>query len=176
MGNGYEGGGFRRLSHRRHRRFGPLRPSPGADGRQTFGRCFSKLFEQPIDLASATVCECTRSCIRATARSSASIRNAVRLSFEINLAVCELGLRAGRTQILAAYDQFMVKAYDCAAWGPTPLARSTRIGKLPALPVWDVTQRTLAEIRKASRIERSVLEAPAPDALRAVSQRCCTTV
>ena len=94
----------------------------------------------------------------------------MRVSFELNLAVCELGLRAGLTQIQAVYDQFMAKVYERAAWRPTPMARSTRIGKLPAyVGVWDVTQRTLAEMRKASGIDHSVLEAPAVPALREVS-------
>ena len=139
-------------------------------GPATFGESFSDLFEEPIDLASATVWECARFCIHPAARSSGSIRNATRVSFELNLAVCELGLRAGLTQIQAVYDQFMVKVYERAAWGPTPMARSTRIGKLPAyVGVWDVTQRTLAEMRRASGIERSVLEPQPVPALREVS-------
>lgn len=139
-------------------------------GPTTFGESFSNLFEEPIDLASATVWECARFCIHPAARSSGSIRNATRVSFELNLAVCELGLRAGLTQIQAVYDQFMVKVYERAAWGPTPMARSTRIGKLPAyVGIWDVTQRTLAEMRRASGIEHSVLEPQPAPALREVS-------
>lgn len=139
-------------------------------GPTTFGQCFSDRFEQPIDLASATIWECGRFCVHPAARSSGSLRNATRVSFELNLAVCELGLRAGLTQIQAVYDQFMVKVYERAAWRPTMLARSTRIGKLPAyVGVWDVTQRTLAEMRRASGIEHSVLEPQAIPALREVS-------
>lgn len=139
-------------------------------GRATFGERCSELFEQPIDLSSATVWECARFCIHPAARSSGSIRNATRVSFELNLAVCELGLRAGLTQIQTVYDQFVLKVYERAAWRPTLLARSTRIGKLPAyVGVWDVTQRTLAELRKASGIAHSVLEAPPVPALREVS-------
>lgn len=139
-------------------------------GPATFGESFSALFEEPIDLASGTVWECGRFCIHPTARSSGSIRKAMRVSFEINLAVCELGLRVGLTQIQAVYDQFMVKVYKHAAWRPTQMARSTRFGKLPAyVGVWDVTQRTLAEMRKASGIEHSVLESRPVPALREVS-------
>jgi N-acyl-L-homoserine lactone synthetase len=139
-------------------------------GQAPFGECFSGLFEQPIDLASGSIWECGRFCVHPTARSSGSLRNAMRVSFELNLAVCELGLRAGLTQIQAVYDQFMVKVYERAAWRPTILARSTRVGKLPAyVGVWDVTHRTLAEMRQASGIARSVLESqPLPD-LREVS-------
>lgn len=144
-----------------------LLPTTGPD---TFGESFSALFERPINLSSATVWECTRFCVHPTARSSGSLRNATRVSYELNLAVCELGLRAGMTQIQAVYDQFMVKVYQHAAWRPTPLARSTRIGKLPAyVGVWDVSQRTLAEMRKASGVEDSVIEAPPVPTLREVS-------
>lgn len=139
-------------------------------GPTTFGEYFSELFEQPVDLASGTIWECGRFCVHPAARSSGSIRNAMRVSFEINLAVCELGLRAGLTQIQAVYDQFMVKVYERAGWRPTMLARSTRIGKLPAyVGVWDVTQRTLAEMRRASGIAHSVLEPHPVPALREVS-------
>jgi acyl homoserine lactone synthase len=139
-------------------------------GPATFGESCSELFEQPIDLASGTVWECARFCIHPSTRSGGSLRNATRIAFELNLAVCELGLRAGLTQITAVYDQFMVKVYENAAWRPTLLARSTRMGKLPAyVGVWDVTQRTLAEMREASGIERSVLETQPAPALREVS-------
>ena len=139
-------------------------------GPTTFGECFSDLFEQPIDLASGTIWECGRFCIHPAARSSGSLRNAIRVSFELNLAICELGLRARLTQIQTVYDQFMVKVYERAAWRPTMLARSTRIGKLPAyVGVWDVTHRTLAEMRRASGIGHSVLEPQPVPALREVS-------
>jgi N-acyl-L-homoserine lactone synthetase len=139
-------------------------------GPATFGESSCELFEQPIDLASATVWECARFCIHPSTRSGSSLRKATRIAFEINLAVCELGLRAGLTQIQTVYDQFMVKVYENAAWRPTLLARSTRVGKLPAyVGVWDVTQRTLAEMRKASGVEGSVLEMQPVTSLREVS-------
>ncbi|HZD90728.1 MAG TPA: acyl-homoserine-lactone synthase [Pseudolabrys sp.] len=139
-------------------------------GPKTYGESFSDLFEEPIDLASATVWECARFCIHPAVRASGSLRNAMRVSFEINLAVCEVGLRAGLTQIQTVYDQFMLKVYQHAPWRPMPIARSTRIGKLPAyVGVWDVTQRTLSELRKASGIDRSVLEAAPVATLREVS-------
>ena len=139
-------------------------------GPTTFGELFSAFFEQPIDLASGTIWECGRFCIHPATRSSGSLRNATRVSFELNLAACELGLRAGLTQIQAVYDQFIVKVYERAAWRPTTLARSTRVGKLPAyVGVWDVTQRTLAEMRRASGVEHSVLEPLPLPVLREVS-------
>lgn len=139
-------------------------------GPATFGELFSEFFEQPIDLASGTIWECGRFCIHPAARSSGSLRNATRVSFELNLAVCELGLHAGLTQIQTIYDQFLLKAFERAAWRPTTLARSWRVGKLPAyVGVWDVTQRTLAEMRRASGIERSVLEPQPVPTLREVS-------
>lgn len=139
-------------------------------GPKTYADTFTDLFEQPIDLASATVWECDRFCIHPGARLSGSLRNAMRVSSEINLAVCEIGLRAGLTQIQTVYDQFMLKVYERAAWRPTQIARSTIVGKLPAyVGVWDVTPRTLAELRKLSGIEHSVIEVPPDWAFREVS-------
>ena len=136
----------------------------------TFGASASDMFEEPIDLASGTVWECTRFCIHPGTRSSGSLRTATRVSFELNLAICELGLRAGLTQIETVYDQLMAKVYQRAGWSPTQIARSTRIGKLPAyVGVWDVTPRTLAEMRAASGIAHDVFEARPLPALREVS-------
>lgn len=139
-------------------------------GPLTFGVSASDMFEEPIDLASGTVWECTRFCVHPGRRSSGSLRAATRVCFELNLAACELGLRAGLTQIQTVYDQLMVKVYERAAWGPTQVARSTRVGKLPAyVGVWDVTPRTLAEMRAASGIAHDVIEARPLPALREVS-------
>jgi N-acyl-L-homoserine lactone synthetase len=136
----------------------------------TFGASASDMFEEPIDLASGTVWECTRFCIHPGTRSSGSLRTATRVSFELNLAICELGLRAGLTQIETVYDQLMAKVYQRAGWSPTQIARSTRIGKLPAyVGVWDVTPRTLAEMRAASGIAHDVFETRPLPALREVS-------
>ena len=136
----------------------------------TFGASAADMFEEPIDLASGTVWECTRFCIHPGTRSSGSLRTATRVSFELNLAICELGLRAGLTQIETVYDQLMAKVYQRAGWSPTQIARSTRIGKLPAyVGVWDVTPRTLAEMRAASGIAHDVFETWPLPALREVS-------
>ncbi len=136
----------------------------------TFGASAADMFEEPIDLASGTVWECTRFCIHPGTRSSGSLRTATRVSFELNLAICELGLRAGLTQIETVYDQLMAKVYQRAGWSPTQIARSTRIGKLPAyVGVWDVTPRTLAEMRAASGIAHDVFETRPLPALREVS-------
>ncbi len=138
---------------------------PGA-----FGESVSDLFEEPIDFASGTMWECTRFCIHPGPRSSGSLRTATRVCFELNLAVCELGLRAGLSQVQVVYDQFMVKVYERAAWRPTPVARSTRLGKLPVyVGVWDVTLRTLAEMRAASGITHDVIETRPLPLLREVS-------
>ena len=139
-------------------------------GPNTFGASASDMFEEPIDLSSGRVWECTRFCIHPESRSSGSLRTATRVSFELSLAVCELGLRAGLTQIETVYDQFIAKVYERAAWRPTQIARSTRIGKLPAyVGVWDVTPRTLAEMRAASGIAHDVIETRPLPVLREVS-------
>lgn len=75
-----------------------------------FRDCFSHLFDEPIDIVSPTIWECTRFCVHPTVQSRGSIKSAMRVSWEINLAVCEVGLLAGLSQIQAVYDQFMVKS------------------------------------------------------------------
>ena len=139
-------------------------------GPSTFGECYSALFDEPIDIESGTIWECARFCIHPSAKSSGSIRNATRVMWELNQSVCELGLRAGISQIQAVYDQLMVKVYQRAPWRPTPMAKSNRFGRLPIyVGLWDVSEATLAEMRGASGIAHSVLERPEAELLRQVS-------
>lgn len=139
-------------------------------GPSTFGGCYSALFDEPIDLESAAIWECGRFCIHPSAKSSGSIRNATRIMWELNLAICELGLRAGVSQIQAVYDQFMVKVYEHAPWRPTPMSKSNRFGRLPIfVGLWDVSEATLAELQRASGISHSVVERPEIEFWREVS-------
>jgi acyl homoserine lactone synthase len=57
-------------------------------GPNMFRECFSNLFDEPIDISSPTIWECTRFCIHPSGSASGSIRNSMRVSWEINLAVC----------------------------------------------------------------------------------------
>jgi acyl homoserine lactone synthase len=128
-------------------------------GPNMFVDCFSHLFDEPIDIASPTIWECTRFCIHPFVKSGGSIKNAMRVSWEINLGVCEVGLLAGLSQIQAVYDQFMIKVYKRTHWNPTPMAKSTRFGKLPVyVGLWDVSEEVLTEMRRESGISGSVLE------------------
>jgi len=139
-------------------------------GPNMFRDCFSHLFDEPIDIASPTIWECTRFCIHPFVKSSGSIKNAMRVSWEINLAVCEVGLLAGVSQIQAVYDQFMVKVYRRTHWNPTPMAKSTRFGKLPVyVGLWDVSEEALADMRRESGIAESVLEDTTVNVLGAVA-------
>lgn len=139
-------------------------------GPNMFRDCFSHLFDEPIDIASPTIWECTRFCIHPSAKSSGSIKNAMRVSWEINLGVCEVGLLAGLSQIQAVYDQFMVKVYRRTHWNPTAMAKSTRFGKLPVyVGLWDVNADALMEMRRESGIAGSVLENTAANALGKVA-------
>jgi acyl homoserine lactone synthase len=139
-------------------------------GPNMFRDCFSHLFDEPIDIASPTIWECTRFCIHPSAKSSGSIKSAMRVSWEINLAVCEVGLLAGLTQIQAVYDQFMIKVYRRTHWSPTPMAKSNQFGRLPVyVGLWDVSEEAVAEMRRESGIAESVLERGAATALDKVA-------
>jgi N-acyl-L-homoserine lactone synthetase len=135
-------------------------------GPKLFRDCFSHLFDEPIDIASPTIWERTRFCIHPSAKSSGSIKSAMRVSWEINLGVCEVGLLAGLTQIQAVYDQFMIKVYRRTQWSPTPMAKSNRFGRLPVyVGLWDVSEEALAQMRRESGIAESVLEGGTTTAL-----------
>ena len=139
-------------------------------GPNMFRDHFSDLFDEPIDIASPTIWECTRFCIHPNAKASGSIKNAMRVSWEINLGVCEVGLLAGLSQIQAVYDQFMIKVYKRTGWTPTPMAKSTRFGRLPVyVGLWDVSEEVLAQMRRESGIATSVLEDAGASALGKVA-------
>jgi N-acyl-L-homoserine lactone synthetase len=53
----------------------------------------------------------------------------------------------------------MIKVYRRTHWSPTPMAKSTRFGRLPVyVGLWDVNQRALQDMRRESGIVGSVLE------------------
>jgi N-acyl-L-homoserine lactone synthetase len=128
-------------------------------GPNMFRDCFSHLFDEPIDISSPLIWECTRFCMHPFGKSGGSIKNAMRVSWELHLGICEVGLLAGVSQIQAVYDQFMVKVYRRVHWSPEPMAQSKRFGKLPVyVGLWDVSAEALAEMRRESGIVGSILE------------------
>lgn len=125
---------------------------------------FADSFDEPIDISSPTIWECTRFCIHPSPAGERVAREAMRITHEINLAVCELGLYAGIEQIQAVYDDAMVKVYRKIGWNPEPMARSSKLGSRPVyVGLWTIDQTSLDALRKISGISESVIE---PEGLR----------
>jgi acyl homoserine lactone synthase len=142
---------------------GSLRLLP-TTGPNMLKECFAELFDEPVDIESATIWECTRFCLHPNVDVRASATGAMRTTWELMLGICEVGLRAGISQIQGVYDQSMVRVYKKTRWTPTPITRTGRLGSLPVfVGLWDVDEETLLRMRQVSGIASSVIE-PVPSA------------
>ena len=132
---------------------------------------FAALFDQPMTIESGTIWECTRFCLHPDAGGpQATATGAMRATWEMMLGICEVGLKAGLTQIEGVYDHNMIRVYRKTRWSPIPIAQSRKAGTVPIyVGLWDVTEQALEHMRKASGISDSVLEPTPVPPLRRVA-------
>ena len=78
---------------------GSLRLLP-TTGPNMLKECFAELFDEPVDIESGTIWECTRFCLHPNVDVRTSATGAMRTTWELMLGICEVGLRAGISQIL----------------------------------------------------------------------------
>jgi len=137
---------------------GSLRLMP-TTGPNMLKQCFAGFFDQPVDIESGTIWECTRFCLHPDAETQPSATGAMRTTWELMLGICEVGLRAGLSHIQGVYDQSMVRVYKKTRWTPAPVASTTRLGPLPVfVGLWEVDEETLLRMRRVSGISSSVIE------------------
>lgn len=136
---------------------GSLRLMP-TTGRTLLKECFANRFDEPVDLASATIWEGTRLSVHAGDRCSD------RTACELFIGTCEVGLLAGLTQIISLFDDSLDPLHRRIGWSPAIVGSSPRRGQPGCLHVglWDVSPAALALMRARSGIHRTVLADPAP--------------
>ena len=123
-----------------HRLTGSLRILP-TTGETMLHNEFADFFDEPVDVESPTVWECTRFCVHP--RQSASAIDNKRVSSELLIGLCQLCLSSGIEQVMGLYDHAMTRVYDRIGWSPVPLARSkTEVGKL-VVGIWDVSPEAI---------------------------------
>ncbi len=122
--------------------------------------CFGPFFEEPVDIESPLIWECTRFCVHPeTGGLETSATGAMRVTWELMLGICEIALRAGISQIQGVYEEPMIRVYKRTRWSPVSIARTEKLGKLPVhVGLWDVNEQTLARMQRASGITASILE------------------
>lgn len=123
--------------------------------RDEFGNCF----DQPVDIESPTIWECTRFCLHPQCTRTCTATGAMLATWELMLGICEVGLLAGLTQIQGVYDRSMIRVYRKTRWSPTPIASSKHFGPMPVyVGLWEVSEKILARMRDAADIHASVIE------------------
>lgn len=138
---------------------GSLRLLPTA-GPTMLRSCFAGMFDGDIDVTSGTVWECTRFCVHPIVATAPAAR---KVSSELLLGICELGLSVGLTQVTGVYEHHMERIYRRIGWSPDRLA-SNRDGTIH-IGLWDVDRSALDKMRARSGIRAPVLDEGYPFAV-----------
>lgn len=138
---------------------GSLRLMP-TTGRTLLRDVFVDVFDEPVDIMSATIWEATRFCVHPDAPMRRTSTNLHRATCELSLAMCEVGLRAGLTQVIGVFDTRMIRVYRRIGWEPEVIAQTDKMahGRI-YVGLWDVSEEALANMRACSGIEGSVIDA-----------------
>ena len=121
---------------------------------------FADVFEEDVDLVSATIWEATRFCVHPDAPRRLSPKRMHLATCELAIAMCEIGLAAGLTQYIGVFEERMERVYARIGWKPDVLARSNRFSTgAIAVGLWDVGLDALAEMRDRSGIDAPLTHA-----------------
>jgi acyl homoserine lactone synthase len=130
---------------------------------------FADAFDEPVDLASATIWEVAGFCVHLEAPAATTPAGVSRTTCELFLGLCEVGLRAGLTQLIGFFDDGMMRIYHRIGWSPDVIGSSgPREDRIHA-GLWDVSEEALAAMRERSGIRESVLADRLPAGMAAVA-------
>jgi N-acyl-L-homoserine lactone synthetase len=131
---------------------------------------FDRYFDEPFDIETPLVWECTRFAIEPQiARNRRTPTGLCKTTFELMQGGCEVAMLAGVEQIVGIFDRLMVRIYRRAGWAPEIVASTDRLGsEMIFVGLWDVGPSSLHAMRQRSGMMESVLEA-APSVARAVA-------
>jgi N-acyl-L-homoserine lactone synthetase len=121
---------------------------------------FDQYFDEPFDIASPLIWECTRFAIEpAIATTRFTPTGLCLTTHELMLGICEVGMMAGVEQIVGIFDRLMIRIYRRTGVSPEIIGRSD---KLPTgrifVGLWEVSEASLQALRERSGITESVLE------------------
>lgn len=117
---------------------------------------FSNVFDGTV-IESPLIWECTRFCIEG-AKSEKVNAGLHDTTTALLLGICETGLRAGIQQIVGVFDRRMIPIYRRGGWAPEVVGESGKGRDAVYLGVWDVNETHASAIRKAGKMEGSILE------------------
>lgn len=137
---------------------GSLRLLP-TTGPNMLADIFPELLPDGMRIESATIWESSRFSVDQEAAAERSENLLNRVTGELLVGIVEVGLQAGLTEVVSVYDAMfarILKRADCAA---ELIGKPKRIGSVMGYAaLFEISDRMLQNLRKASGIYESVLE------------------
>ncbi len=107
------------------------------------------LFDNPVDIASPFIWECSRFAVSQALARPPTPRGVDPVTVELMIAACSLSLEAGVSQLAAVFNPPMLRVYRRAGWAPEVLECSnTRVG----LGIWDVSQDAIDRMQNLNHV------------------------
>jgi acyl homoserine lactone synthase len=129
---------------------------------------FNELFDEPVDVSSPLIWECTRFCTHPSITDHLTPHGVSSITAELLIGICEVALISGIEQIVGVFDERMVRIYRRGGWSPEVIARSNGAGHGEvSVGLWDVSEEALARMNQRAGLVGSVLEPPNRQALAA---------
>jgi N-acyl-L-homoserine lactone synthetase len=111
---------------------------------------FATFFDEPVDVISPSIIECTRFCVhRPSLDQPGDVARAV--SSELSIALCELCLSSGFEQVLGLYNAPMDRVYRRIGWRPEMLTENRSLRGHLRVGIWDATPQALANMYATKR-------------------------
>lgn len=120
---------------------------------------FDPYFDEPFDIESPLIWECTRLAIEPSiAGKWLTPTGLCRATFELMQGGLEVAMQAGVEQILGIFDNAMLRVYRRVGWSPEIIASTNRAGKhVVHVGLWEVNDASLKSMQARSGISQSVL-------------------
>jgi len=118
---------------------------------------FATAFEG-LRIESCMIWECTRFCVNSMTDKPMASRTVKRVTANLLLGMCEMGIAKGLTQITGLFDGQTIEIYKRAGWAPNIISKSGEGDDALFLGMWDISRANAASIRKNNGITGSVFK------------------
>jgi acyl homoserine lactone synthase len=120
---------------------------------------FDQYFEDPFEIESPLIWECTRLAIEPTIASKwLTPTGLCRATFELMQGGLEVAMQAGVEQIVGIFDNAMLRVYRRVGWSPEIIATTDRVGKhVIHVGLWEVNEASLASMQSRSGLTTTLL-------------------
>jgi N-acyl-L-homoserine lactone synthetase len=120
---------------------------------------FANFFDEPVDVVSPTIIECTRFCVHPS-RPGARLDAQRRVSSELLIGLCNLCLNSGFEHVLGLYDARAEGVYRRIGWTSDVLTESvTHRGHL-RVGLWEASPEALANMTAIADAHRDQTDLP----------------